>query len=319
MLSLISIGGDCMDPKDNPMNSTRANDVIPGGFAEADSSGHIRSGAGDMSFLNMKRVVHMRAGVFSVCFRPGFQSAFLATGIVAEIQDVINALIVNSVSSVSASVPKVPGNQIGYCVDSECRKDGLAADRLSFISADLSCEDILENPVVGRVDKSGHLSPVGSTRLLTVAATDVLLNEEAGLLGVRVFQVCFSRNGGPFFTTGVTMRVHVEILGLIINGVMPNNGLRTSLPKGPGARIVYYRTTQGIAGEAISLIWDQTENRKCEVIADSDNPVVGNSRASGHWAVNGPDRSVQGADWAAQLETGIFQVEIQYGFSCLLA
>jgi hypothetical protein len=37
--------------------------------------------------------------------------------------------------------------------------------------------------------------------------------------------------------------------------------------------------------------------------------MMGNSRASGHWAVNGPDRSVQGAEWAAQLETGIFQVE----------
>jgi hypothetical protein len=312
MLSLISIGGDCMNPKDNPMNRTRAGDVIPEGFAEGDSSGHIRSGAGDMSFLNMQRVVHMRAGVYSVCFRPGSQSVFIATGIVAEIQSAIHALIINSVSSVMASVPKVTGNQIGYCVDSLCLKDGFDADRLSFISTDLSCEDILDNPEVGRVDKSGHLSPVGSTRLLTVAAADILLNEERGLLGVRVFQVCFSRNGGPFFTTGVTMRVHAEILGLIINGVMPNDGLRTSLPKGPGASIVYYRSTQGIAGEAISLIWDETENRKCEVYADSDNPIVGNSRASGHWAVNGPDRSVQGAEWAAQLETGIFQVEIQH-------
>ena len=314
MVSLISIEGDCMNPKDNPANRTAAGDATSYGVAVSDSSGYIRSEVGDMSFLNMKRVLQMRAGTYSVCFRPGSKSMFTATGIVAEIQNVITALVVNSVSSVMANVPKTPGNQVGYCVDNLCQQDGLANDQLSFINADLSCANLEENPVAGRVDKSGHLSPLGTTRFLDTDAVDVLFNEELGLLGVRVFQACFSRNGGPFMTTGLTLRVQEEILGLIINGVMPHNGLRTSLPKGMGSSVAYYRSTQGEAGEAISLIWDETENRKCDVHGASDNPVAGNSRASGYWAVNGADRTVYGSEWAVELDTGVYQVLLHCAF-----
>ena len=295
LLSLISIGGDCMDMLDNPTNRTM------------DASGHMRSDAPDKTFLNVGRVLSMSPGLYAVCFRQGTQTWFFLTGITVEIQNIVVALVVNSVSSMMANVPKTVGNKVAYCLEKDCLQNGLDTDRLSFIGADLSCSDMNHNPEVGSVDKSGYLAPVKDTRVLQSSEVDILLNGERGILGSRVFQACFSR-GGSFFTTGLTLRVHDEILGLITNGIMPHNGLRTALPNSTGAIVAYYRNTQGIVGEALSLIWDQTENRKCDLFGKENNPLTPTNRASGIWTATTTSRDVQGADSVAGMMPGLYQL-----------
>jgi len=109
-IALISIGGDCMSPEDNPKNRTSAGSWNGVSIAQSDSSGHILSGAGDMSFLNLKLLALMSPGLYAVCFKSGTQSTFILTGIAFEIQSYISALLVNNVAAAMANVPKTVGN-----------------------------------------------------------------------------------------------------------------------------------------------------------------------------------------------------------------
>ena len=68
----------------------------------------------------------------------------------------------------------------------------------------------------------------------------------------------------------------------------------------------YYNT--GSSGETLSLIWDQTENRKCDVIDNANNPYIGTKLESGHWSAHTEDKTVKGVDSLDAMTAGIYQV-----------
>ena len=145
-IALISVGGDCMSPEDNPKNRTSVGSWNGVSIAQSDSSGHILSGAEDMSFLNLKLLALMSPGIYAVCFKSGTQSTFILTGIAFEIQSYISALLVNNVAAAMANVPKTVGNLLGYCLEPACENVGYNDDSLSFIPGDLSCQNSDHNP-----------------------------------------------------------------------------------------------------------------------------------------------------------------------------
>ena len=299
-VSFIPFQGDCMSPEDNPENRSKT------------ASGHIQSVSNDKLFLGLHRVALMSPGLYAVCFQNGTQKSFISTGVTIQIQNEVSALVVNLVTSVMATIPKTMGSTISYCLDTECQSTGRPGDRLALIGGELSCQDLEHNPAVATIDKSGHLTPDGNTRMLAGSIIEQLFHEESGLLSATIgegsnFQLCFSK-GGPFLTTGITLRVQTQILGLITNGVMPNNGLRTALPNAVGGEVAYYRGSQGVKGEALSLIWDESHRRRCDLLDETNNPETGNQNASGHWNAMGSDFFVSGTDSLDGMRSGLYQV-----------
>ena len=300
-VSLIHIAGECNDPLDNPRHGS------------PDASGHILSHAEDLTFRHLDQIALMNPGHYCVCFRQGNQLSFIATGIIITVQTDITTLIVNSIRSRMATVPKTTGNHIAYCLDTDCLNDGLATDRLAFISGDRSCQDLNHNPTSANLDRSGHLAPVGQSRVLRTSDVDVLLHSVTGVLSTtrglgRNFQLCFRRNEGPFVTTGLTLRVQEDILGLITNGVMPVNGLQTALPRAIGAVVGYYRAFPGVPGDAISLIRAEAKIPTCDMHGIDQNPPQPTSNASGYWIAGGTDRIVAGSGSVADMNTGLYAV-----------
>lgn len=297
-----------MSLEDNPTNRTSQGSWNGVSFAKNDSFGHIPSSAVDIGFLNLRRLVHMQPGVYAVCFRRGTAFFFfIMPGISAKIQNVVVSLVMNEVSAMMAHVPKTVGIRISCCLEADCVDCGSDCDFLSLIAGDLWCDNPDHDSPLQRVYKSGLLAPVGDLRFFLSSDIDELLDEKYGLLGLNVFPVFFRRGDRPSITTGLTLRVHADLLSLITNDLMPHNCIRTALPNATGANIAYYTPTLGIAGQTLSLIWDQTQIRKCDVENDGNNPEARTSMASGYCIAGTSERDL-GTQSMAGLRTGIYQL-----------
>ena len=73
-----------------------------------------------------------------------------------------------------------------------------------------------------------------------------------------MLQVCLKREDleGKFTTTGITLEVQDDAIGLLVNGLTPRKWWRVSTPRSSGTLLQYYSLKPGVAGDSIALIRD---------------------------------------------------------------
>ncbi|KAJ1475281.1 hypothetical protein T484DRAFT_1829006 [Baffinella frigidus] len=281
-ISLIRPGGDCREVGDNPSEQR-----------VGDASGWMVAGGTDFLLTRTvtDRLADQAPGVYLVCFKAANSATFIATGVSLLVQDSVRRMMVNGVALLRSSAPLATGSLLAYCM-----VNGVALLRSS---APLAAGSLLAYCV----DAACSMPGVGDASLSLIPASQEC--EDTQLLGAGDVP------GGDFGATGLSVRIHDDILRLEVNGVSPNDGLRIGIPKataGGGSSLSYSTAKPGDAGDAVSLI-----PLSADCASPSDNPPSGAPRASGHMASSGLDREIAASAGLNALPMGRYQVCFRAG------
>ena len=219
------------------------------------SSGYLPTTWPDRLIQSFDRVSGMTTGTYKICMREvGANEPFQESGVVLMTQDQVSSLSINGIIEIIGTIPRRVGSQLSLCKHYDCSAAAAAGVVVSLIPIESNCgETMTANPETrpsGSTGVSGHIR-LTAGGMLAQAATDAVLGN-----GPRVLQVCLKREDleGKFTTTGITLEVQDDAIGLLVNGLTPRKWWRVSTPRSSGTLLQYYSLKPGVAGDSIAFI-----------------------------------------------------------------
>ena len=327
--SFIQYGGDCSLASDNPVqqsNSTSgfiwADAVYPSDFSvppgEANLIQNQAPGIYHVCYreLRVNRTVYNQLGGSLINQAHG--SLFADTGISVLVQNHVARLQVNMIPKIHSVVPKVLKNEIYFCIDEQCsnlQSSGTIPAFISFINPDSECEDLVNSNQPDAVyGRSGHIlakeSLLSSDINGAFPSVDLCL-DASGMLAVGMYQVCYgiASSAGAnaekrFTSTGLSLAVQEYLTRLSVNGIYPGLGLKVVVPKTTATlRLAHGGPEFGTYADRVSVI-----DIKLDCTNMSQNTILPNQVASGHFATDGTLKNLKGVDSVRNLEPGRYHV-----------
>ena len=276
----------------------------------------------------------MQVGLYKLCFAKlgsttsVYDTGFTETGITVTVQSGLTFLRANERLWGAGAVPTAAPQPLDFGKNRGIRVALPKADlnlviasnpgTLSFIPSMLDCQDASpagDNAPTAPDGRKLHIQTDSVTAVLPSRQFDLVMGSTNGYRATGVYQVCYKPPGGSWAASGISLNLQDSITGLIINDIMPNAGIRVSLPRIEGNTISMLGRTRagGNVGDKISFIsvhgdcQDVDDNPELHEDAVPPGPHPLQRVPSGHFEV-GTDLRFSGVDEIALQNVGVYKV-----------